>query len=267
MREDRWPRLENEVPAGFIFGGHMDEDEHYYARRPLGRGDFLLTYTLEGEGYFRTTEGEKTCGAGQVGLLRADIPHEYATRPGMRWNFLWVHFPKVQEIDYLPPDEVFVHTLSEGAMRDRVRHSFEHILLDSTGHTSFSQALCETSLKGILLLIASRLSKKRDPRIEQVLAYMSQHIGKEIRIDTLAGIVGLSASRLSHLFKEETGKSIVEQLNQMKLRQAALLMEHMGRTATEASLDVGFNHYNHFAEMFKKAYGCSPRAYIRQRRS
>jgi AraC family transcriptional regulator of arabinose operon len=42
-------------------------------------------------------------------------------------------------------------------------------------------------------------------------------------------------------------------------------MEHMGRTATESALDVGFNNYNHFADLFRKAYGLSPRAFKKEK--
>jgi AraC family transcriptional regulator of arabinose operon len=38
----------------------------------------------------------------------------------------------------------------------------------------------------------------------------------------------------------------------------------MSRTATEASLDVGFNNYNHFASLFRKMYGVSPRNFLRK---
>ena len=41
----------------------------------------------------------------------------------------------------------------------------------------------------------------------------------------------------------------------MRIRHAALLMTHSGRTANEAAQDVGFNSYNHFADQFRKQYG------------
>ena len=68
-----------------------------------------------------------------------------------------------------------------------------------------------------------------DPRIEEVLHLLSQHMREPLRIDAIARTVGLSASRLSHLFKQETGSSIVDTLNRMRIRQAALLIEHFRR--------------------------------------
>jgi AraC family transcriptional regulator of arabinose operon len=49
----------------------------------------------------------------------------------------------------------------------------------------------------------------------------------------------------------EIGHSIVETLIQMRLRQAALLLQHSNRNATEIAQDVGFQNYNHFANHLK----------------
>jgi AraC family transcriptional regulator of arabinose operon len=66
---------------------------------------------------------------------------------------------------------------------------------------------------------------------------------------------------LSRLFKENVGYSIVEALNRMRLDQAALLLEHTDRGPTEVAYDVGFQNYNHFANLFRKRFDTSPRTY------
>lgn len=263
QRSENYP----ERSTAAVFGDHFHEDDTYRTRRQSGMSDWLIVYTLGGEGYFRTPKGEKRCGAGQIALLRAGVPHEYGTVPGQQWNFLWVHFRKLPENDYLPDEEVLIHSLPDGSIRKRVYRTFLNLLHDSRNQSDFWKSLCENSLREIILLIAQRLTKKLDTRIEHTLQLLSQAMKEEVRIDDLAKTVGLSSSRLSHLFKQEVGESIVEHLNQMRLKQASLLMEHMGRTATEASLDVGFNNYNHFASLFRKTYGISPRGFVQKQKN
>lgn len=253
-----------ELPRGTVFGSHFDEDDTYRMRRQTGISDWLIFFTLGGEGYVRTPAGEQRCVAGQICFLRSGVPHEYGTVLGQRWNFVWAHFQKLSEIDYLPHDEAIVHTLPEGYLRKRVYRTFQNLLHDSLDRSGFWRTLCENSLKEIILLIAQRMEQKLDARIEQSLQILAQSMNTELRIADLAKSVGLSASRLSHLFKQETGESVLEHLNNKRLQQAALLMEHMGRSATEASLDVGFNNYNHFASLFRKSYGVSPRNYLKR---
>ncbi|MFC5404913.1 helix-turn-helix domain-containing protein [Cohnella soli] len=249
-----------------IFGGHYDEDESYGYKRPNGMSDWLIFFTLQGRGFIRTPSGEQTIAEGSVCLLKSGVPHEYGTTPGGRWDFLWAHFRRLPETDYLPDEEALVHTLPEGELRERVRRDLQQLIQDSRDRGSFWRALCENAIRDVVLLLASRLERKIDPRIEHAIRLLSQSLHEEIRVSDIAREIGLSASRLSHLFKQETGESIVERYNGMRLRQAALLMERMGRSATEASYDVGFRNYNHFAALFRQAYGVSPRAY-KQRRS
>lgn len=247
-----------------LFGGHFDESDAYRHRRPDGMSEWLIFYTVEGCGYLRTPASEKQCHAGQLGLLRAGIQHEYGTVPGGRWNFYWVHFQKLPEIDYLPNEEVIVASMPEGHLQRRVKHAFENILIDSREQSNFWHMLCKNSLREVILLAAEQLNRRLDSRIELAIHYLSRHMSDVIRIEDLARAVGLSVSRLSHLFKQETGESVIEHLNRLRLQQAALLMAHMGRNASEASLDVGFNNYNHFAALFRQRFGCSPRSYIQQ---
>lgn len=262
MNINNYPTIHNELPYVTIISGHFDEDDTYCTHRENGRSDWLIVYTVSGEGYFRTPAGEKSCGIGEIAIIRAGVPHEYGTVRGQRWNFIWAHFPTLLETNYLPHDELLIHTLPDGYFRERVYHIFLNLLNDSRNGFSFWNALCENSVREIILLIAQRLVKQLDSRIEHTLQLLSLSMKEQIRIDILAATVGLSPSRLSHLFKQEMGQSILDYLNQMRLKQASLLIEQMGRTATEASLEVGFNNYTHFASLFRKVYGVSPRDFI-----
>ncbi|MEC0178576.1 helix-turn-helix domain-containing protein [Paenibacillus favisporus] len=244
-----------------IFGDHFEKDDTYRLHRPDGMRDWLLVYTLSGDGYFLTPSGKKGCGAGQLGLLRSGVPHEYGTVRGSCWNFLWIHYPGLPENAYLPEDDILIETLSEERVKDRIERAFRNVLQDSRDRSVLWKPLCENAIREVLLLLAQRTKKRFDPRIEQTLGILSSRMKEEIRVDLLAREVGLSPSRLAHLFKAETGRTIVQHVNQMRIRQAALLMKHSGRLAVEAAIEVGFGNYNHFADQFRKYYGVTPREY------
>ncbi|PAD77028.1 AraC family transcriptional regulator [Paenibacillus campinasensis] len=244
-----------------IISGHISADSSYGVIRPQGRGDLLLAYTLQGRGYFKTPAGTRVAEAHELILLREDVPHQYGTMDGEQgWSFLWVHFPKLPEISYLPQEELLSASIPEGYGRERVLAAFHHIFYHAGERSDYWHALSENSIRELLLLLARQLSSKRDPRITLVLGMLSQS-KQEIRVDHLAKAAGLSVSRLAHLFKEQVGEGIVEHANRLRIQQAARFMEHMDRTATEAAQDVGFNSYNHFAALFRKQMGVSPRTY------
>ncbi|MEF3303678.1 helix-turn-helix domain-containing protein [Paenibacillus sp. GYB003] len=250
------------LAGGVVIAGHFDNPDSYVTRRPEGMEDWLVTYTLSGQGYFVTSGVKRLCGAGDLVLLKSGTPHEYGTEKGGRWNFVWAHFSsRMMETGLLPDRELIVHRIESGAMRKRVYRAFKRVLADFGERGPYWHELSENALREILLLLARRMSKPVDPRIEETLRLLSGSMRETVRVDTLAKAVGLSPSRLSHLFKQTTGRSIVEALNLMRVRQAALLLTHTDRNASEVALDVGFSNYNHFLNQFRKRYGVSPSAF------
>jgi hypothetical protein len=71
-----------QLQPGVIIAGHFHETETYVTRRPEGMKDWLIIYTIDGEGYFRTPMGEQRCGAGDISILKAGVPHQYVHARG-----------------------------------------------------------------------------------------------------------------------------------------------------------------------------------------
>jgi AraC-like DNA-binding protein len=85
----------------------------------------------------------------------------------------------------------------------------------------------------------------------------------------LARKAGLSPSRLSRLFKQQTGLSIVEFRNRQRMQRFLDRYEldrQSGRKSTllDAALDAGFGSYPQFHRVFRQVAGCSPAEYQRR---
>ncbi|MUT64398.1 helix-turn-helix domain-containing protein [Paenibacillus sp. NEAU-GSW1] len=248
---------------GIIIAGHYDKGADYMSKRPNGMSDWLIAYTLDGEGYFRTPAGEKRCGAGDIVLLRSGVPHQYGTVEGTRWHFVWSHFAQATaEISMLPEEEVCVRHIDDSPTQRRVYRAFKRILMDSRERHAYWQELCTFALREIFTIMLQKSSESSvDPRVEETLHHISQQLSEPFTVEQLARTVGVSPSRLSHLFKQQTGRSIIDTVNRMRIEQAALMLEHTNRTAYEVCGDVGFHNYNHFINQFRKHYSTSPSAY------
>jgi AraC family transcriptional regulator of arabinose operon len=256
------PNTYGEIKSEGIVAGHFLEKDSYTTKRPHGMKDSLITLTLGGEGYFITQGKEHICRAGDVVVMKGSYPHQYGTTRGQVWNFVWSHFsPNLFEVKFLPDEPLFIYSVENDYSRKRIYRTFQKVIQDSRERNEYWHELCQNSLREIFLLLAQMQNKKNDSRIEQVLHLLSVQMQDALRIEDLARSVGLSPSRLSHLFKQNVGSSIVETLNEMRLNQAALLFEHTERTAMEISLDVGFQNYNHFANLFRKHFGMNPSSY------
>ncbi|MDF2718267.1 MAG: helix-turn-helix protein [Paenibacillus sp.] len=258
-KESNRPSGNNALTSGVVIAGHFNEPDTYMTRRPEGMQDWLITYTLGGLGYFVTSGARSLCRSGDITLLKSGTPHQYGTEKGERWHFVWAHFSsRMLETGLLPDKELIVHHVESDSVRKRIYRAFKRVISDFGERGSYWHELSENALREILLLLAKGMSNKTDPRIEEALRLLSENMRDTVRIDALAKAVGLSPSRLSHLFKETTGHSIVETVNRMRIRQAALLLQHTGRNASEVAQDVGFGNYNHFLNQFRKQFGVNP---------
>jgi AraC family transcriptional regulator of arabinose operon len=255
------------IEANTFLAGHFNESDSYVTIRPEGRRDWLLCFTLDGEGYFKQDGTERRCRAGDLTLLAPGTPQHYGTRKGHHWQFVWAHFPSIlAETNLLPKEEQLFLTVESESLRERIYQAFARILQDSRERGEYWFELILSSLREILLIMAQKTSRKMDPRIDEVLHLLSQQMREPVRIEELAQHVGLSPSRLAHLFKASTGYSIIDSLNRMRIQQAALLLEHTQRSASDVCYDVGFQNYNHFTNQFRKWHGTNPSTFMKERR-
>jgi len=88
-------------------------------------------------------------------------------------------------------------------------------------------------------------------------------------LSQLARRVGLSPSRLSRLFKQQAGISVVEFRNRQRIERFLdryQLERDSSRQITllDAALDAGFGSYPQFHRIFRQVVGCSPAEYQRR---
>ena len=102
------------------------------------------------------------------------------------------------------------------------------------------------------------------PAVERAARLIQQEAGAQSLHD-LAQQAGLSPSRLSRLFHQQTGMTMVHFRNRQRISQFLEIYGTGARqTMLDAALDAGFGSYAQFHRVFRTVLGCSPGAY-RQR--
>lgn len=259
-------------PAGILRANHYRQPQGYRVFRPAGRRDWLLFFTMGGEGHFKCGEQSHQAKAGEITVIAPGTLQDYSTAStGQVWEFYWVHFvPQTHWQHWLQLFELWpgLHTrqLHDELLRQRVLEAFEWLVKDSFSSSAIHEELALNSLEQIILLSASQSQnqKQLDQRIETVLELMSQQLDATLNVSELARQVVLSPSRLAHLFKAQVGDSIVATHLKLRLRQAARLLEFTNRTIGEIALDTGFQNPLYFSRQFKSYYGSNPSQYRKQ---
>lgn len=86
-----------------------------------------------------------------------------------------------------------------------------------------------------------------------------------LSLEELARRAGLSPSRLSRLFKQQTGVALVDFRNRQRIENFLRLYGTGQRlTMLDAALEAGFGSYPQFHRVFKRMIGCSPGSYRRR---
>lgn len=103
-----------------------------------------------------------------------------------------------------------------------------------------------------------------DRRIRRVKSVLDEQYRDPPSVHELAATVGLSSSRLAHLFREEVGMSIRSYVVTRRLQVASMLIIQTDERISQIAYGVGFNDVSNFNHAFKKRYGVSPGEYRTQ---
>lgn len=100
-----------------------------------------------------------------------------------------------------------------------------------------------------------------DYRIEELVKEIEFDLNRTPPIEEMARVLGMSASRLQHLFKKETGTSITKYIKEMRLQKARQLLETTHLSIKEIRGKVGIENEPHFLHDFKRRFGRTPTEY------
>lgn len=110
-------------------------------------------------------------------------------------------------------------------------------------------------------MFCSRQQRMAQERVEQVIFLLKQNLVEPPTLEELGRKIGCSHFYLSRIFSAQTGKTITQQLRQLRMEKAAELLQGGEYNVTEAALEVGYNSLSHFSSVFHETFGCCPGLY------
>ncbi len=95
-------------------------------------------------------------------------------------------------------------------------------------------------------------------RVDKVQHYIADHYHEDMRLETLADLIGMTPVAFSRFFRQRTGRTLSEYIIEIRLGSATRMLIDTTKTVAEICYDCGFNTLSNFNRLFRKYKNCSP---------
>ena len=210
---------------------------------------------------------------GSMYFLTPSDFHEYILHDGCELELINISF----EMSYIDAKIIFGLLLAHPyiiADIDEKRLDFLTGLfaqcLDEYSSNDIHGDIVVKNLVEIIVILISRLCKTQIPlvttnqnNVKKILVYIHSHFKESINLQDISKYMRLSTKYISDIFKDATGKTIVQYINDIRLEYATrILITHDNYVSiTEVCYECGYNSLPNFHRDFKKRYKTSPFKY------
>jgi two-component system response regulator YesN len=122
------------------------------------------------------------------------------------------------------------------------------------------------ALNDFIELVYSAQDSKRVSQIKPAIEYIKAHFREPITLNSIAKAAHLSVSRLSHIFREQAGVTIIDYLTNIRIEAAKELLISTNKNCTEICFETGYNNQSYFTRTFKEAAKVTPKQFRQMNR-
>lgn len=162
-----------------------------------------------------------------------------------------------------------------GAMTETGRESGLHIninsLVNDIGRMETVDEI-RRSFHGVFTAIEEGCSDRKRQKYDRITEKIVEMIGSKyfdanMSVQLIAECVGFTPAYTSRLFRQSTGKSIVDYINDTRIQKARELLVSTNLNVNDIVERTGFTNAQYFHKVFKKTFGVTPNDMRRQKKA
>lgn len=222
-------------------------------------------------------------GEGEVYLLGKNLPHWYRKKDKNRaGKAIVVHFkeemfgntflnlPELQSVKALLHKSTRGIRL-QGNLEVKIRKQLYKIIqekgferLNTLVHCLYQISISQEY--ELLSGIYHPISSEDQDRIGAIYEYSMQHYREPITLQQMADLTNQSVSNFCKYFKQNTKKTYIQFLNEIRIAYACKLLKESSISITEICYESGFRNWANFSSQFKKVCQMTPSEYRKKYR-
>lgn len=202
---------------------------------------------------------------------RGDLCEWFAFAPEVLIDAMKRYDPTVEERIEQPFIARFGHSDPSCYLRQRI--VVEHLLHEAKPNKTFVEETSMTILEDVLKSAYSTNpgsvndttapARKETLRQHRDIAIAAQEIlstsyDQELTLNELAAQLYVSPYLLCRIFRQQTGATVHNYHNQLRLRSALEAVKESAGKLTDLALNLGYSSHSHFTQAFRNAFGITP---------
>lgn len=237
-------------------------------QRPVGMPFYQWFYCVKGQGEFIVNGQRSVISRGQGLLIYPQIAHVYqALTSDWTVHFFGFSGSSCREIlNALQMEETGVYHFSHPEIFLEHMQNLVHLhQRNFSGKTEEYSKECYS----FLLDLSSSITRinpssyvDADDLITELILYMEQNYHRDLSLDELSNLVGLSKEYMCTVFKKAMKQTIMQYLLMIRISHArTFLIRFPEKKVLEISHMCGFESPSYFGKIFKRETGLSPEMY------
>lgn len=230
--------------------------------------EFQLIYISRGKGFFTSKSCEETeIKAGDFFLLFPGEWHNYRPSQDTGWDEYWIGFSGIN-MDNRVQNNFFnkAGPIFDAGLSDEIVSMYKHAIeVAKAQETGFQQMLAGivNYLLG-LTYAKNRLNTFENLQVNQInkaKIIMLDFYMNDIKLENVARQVNMSYSWFRRVFRQYTGFSPSQYLQELRLQKSKELLTNTSKPIKEIAYDVGFENADYFCTAFRKKTNSTPLQY------
>lgn len=139
--------------------------------------------------------------------------------------------------------------------------------IESLPAVNAGEELFADMVRSYCRLVRKHTAQHFSPLVEKAVLFIDADLSQDLSLKSIAENLNISAGYLSTLFRQETGKTVTDYVNDRRITHAAGLLRSSALQVQTVAQYCGIPDVNYFSKIFKRYHGVTPREYRKQNKS